>query len=134
MTDLNPSEKYTVALSFKPEDNVRYTYREDRWLVKGKAKPDKEQLYMHPQSPKYGSYWMSELAASLVLEGNAFEIQERVRGENRKRLDMISKRILYQLDFSKTLTENKKIPRIMEIIYLIWHDGCACNKSNCIYH
>ncbi len=47
----------------------------------------------HKMATGSGSYWMSELAASLVLEGNAFEIQDRVRGENRKRLDIERVRI-----------------------------------------
>ena len=42
----------------------------------------------HKISTGGGSFWMNELAARLVLNGEAYNIQDRIRNENVKRLEL----------------------------------------------
>ena len=78
----------------------------------------------HKMATGSGSFWMSELAAKLVLDGNAFEIQNRIRVENRKRLD-IAREVLPE----EMLTSTGDCPYIWLKLPEPWLSGTFKNAA-----
>lgn len=60
-TGLDPKAMYTVLLEFVQIDPHRWKYVNGEWVPGGKAEvPPSNPIYIHPESPNFGSHWMKE--------------------------------------------------------------------------
>ncbi|XP_051867233.1 MAX dimerization protein MGA a isoform X2 [Pristis pectinata] len=58
---LDPLRKYILVMDIAPVDNHRYKWNGRWWEVNGKAEPHVlGRVYIHPNSPSSGSYWMRQ--------------------------------------------------------------------------
>ncbi|KAH1024856.1 T-related protein [Dendroctonus ponderosae] len=58
---LDPKSMYTVLLEFKQMDSHRWKFVNGEWTPGAKAEaPPVNPIYVHPESPNFGSHWMKE--------------------------------------------------------------------------
>ncbi|XP_069773270.1 MAX dimerization protein MGA a isoform X2 [Narcine bancroftii] len=58
---LDPLRKYILVMDIAPVDNHRYKWNGRWWEINGKAEPHVlGRVYIHPNSPSSGSYWMRQ--------------------------------------------------------------------------
>ncbi|XP_055496962.1 MAX dimerization protein MGA a isoform X1 [Leucoraja erinacea] len=58
---LDPLRKYILVMDIAPVDNHRYKWNGRWWEINGKADPHVlGRVYIHPNSPSSGSYWMRQ--------------------------------------------------------------------------
>ncbi|XP_059809622.1 MAX dimerization protein MGA a isoform X5 [Hypanus sabinus] len=58
---LDPLKKYILVMDIAPVDNQRYKWNGQWWELNGKAEPHVlGRVYIHPNSPSSGSYWMRQ--------------------------------------------------------------------------
>ncbi|XP_078262276.1 MAX dimerization protein MGA a isoform X2 [Rhinoraja longicauda] len=58
---LDPLRKYILVMDIAPVDNHRYKWNGHWWEINGKAEPHVlGRVYIHPNSPSSGSYWMRQ--------------------------------------------------------------------------
>ncbi|CBY35164.1 unnamed protein product, partial [Oikopleura dioica] len=58
---LDENAMYTVLLDFTAADNHRWKYVNGEWVPGGKPEPQvPSSVYMHPDSPNFGSHWMKQ--------------------------------------------------------------------------
>lgn len=61
LSGLDPSAMYSVLVDFGPVDQQRWKYMNGDWVAGGKAEPSRTPtVYVHPDSPNFGSHWMKE--------------------------------------------------------------------------
>ncbi|XP_048455945.1 MAX dimerization protein MGA a isoform X3 [Rhincodon typus] len=61
ISGLDSSRKYILVMDIAPVDNHRYKWNGRWWEVNGKAEPHVlGRVYIHPNSPSSGSYWMRQ--------------------------------------------------------------------------
>ncbi|KAK2193145.1 hypothetical protein NP493_14g01019 [Ridgeia piscesae] len=61
ISGLDPSAMYSVLVDFGPVDQQRWKYMNGDWVSGGKAEPSRTPtVYVHPDSPNFGSHWMKE--------------------------------------------------------------------------
>ncbi|XP_072342281.1 MAX dimerization protein MGA a isoform X2 [Scyliorhinus torazame] len=61
ISGLDSSLKYILVMDIAPVDNHRYKWNGRWWEVNGKAEPHVlGRVYIHPNSPSNGSYWMRQ--------------------------------------------------------------------------
>lgn len=58
---LNPNAMYSVYLDFEVVGPHRWKFVNRKWVTGGRADPPIQSRYKHPDSPNYGSHWMSKL-------------------------------------------------------------------------
>ena len=63
---LDPNCMYSVVLDFVAADKKRWKYVNGRWepCTEKQQSPTLPAAYLHPDSPNFGSHWMSEQAIS----------------------------------------------------------------------
>jgi len=58
---LKPDAVYSLTLEILPVDNRRYKFVDTEWVPMGRVeKKQHHREYDHPESPKYGRYWMEK--------------------------------------------------------------------------
>ncbi|XP_072443030.1 T-box-containing protein TBX6L-like [Chiloscyllium punctatum] len=58
---LDPHAHYMMLMDVVPVDNIRYKWQAKSWEAGGKAEPNlPRRFYIHPDSPRLGSSWMSK--------------------------------------------------------------------------
>ncbi|GFU11165.1 t-box transcription factor TBX18 [Nephila pilipes] len=61
---LDPNSQYIIWIDMVPVDQLRYryVYHSSRWIVAGSGEKYKSNsIYMHPDGPSSGKYWMSHI-------------------------------------------------------------------------
>jgi hypothetical protein len=59
ISGLKPKAKYTMKLDIALNENHRFKFLNSRWLPVGSAEPQPQsEVYIHPDSPNTGSFWM----------------------------------------------------------------------------
>ena len=60
----DPHAMYSIMLDFVPVDDFRWKYVNGEWSHAGKPDPTSaSKIYVHPESPNYGSHWMKNVIA-----------------------------------------------------------------------
>ena len=57
---------YSIALEFVQTGSHRWKYLNGAWVAGGKSEPPPQAaqtVYMHPDSPNFGSHWMKEVVS-----------------------------------------------------------------------
>eukprot|EP01136_Pigoraptor_vietnamica_P003402 Opistho-1_new@32623 len=61
VANLDPRELYSMMIDFVPADNNRWKYVGGAWVTGGRPdNPASPTVYVHPDSPNYGSFWMEK--------------------------------------------------------------------------
>ena len=67
--NLNPSSVYSVNFEIIPCDGKRYKFIKTDWMPTGRAeKKQAQSVYVHPDSPNSGSFWMSKTVAFKMVK------------------------------------------------------------------
>ncbi|XP_038656687.1 T-box transcription factor TBX6-like [Scyliorhinus canicula] len=61
VSGLDIHSQYTMLMDIVPVDDIRYKWQSKYWEAGGKAEPNlPRRFYIHPDSPSFGSSWMSK--------------------------------------------------------------------------
>ncbi|CAK9300126.1 unnamed protein product [Gordionus sp. m RMFG-2023] len=60
ISGLDPDSMYSVLVDFVQLDEHRWKYIRGEWIPGGKPEPLVPSMYLHPDSPNFGSHWMKE--------------------------------------------------------------------------
>lgn len=79
--DLKPSSSYILLMDLVPVDKYRYKYQNSSWVKCFEESCAPTRLYVHPESPAPGSYWMDHVISfyKLKLTNNQLDKQGHVR-------------------------------------------------------
>lgn len=82
--DLNPSSFYVLLMDLVPVDKYRYKYQNSQWVKCFEETCSPTRLYVHPESPALGSYWMEHNVSfyKLKLTNNQLDKQGHVSTSN----------------------------------------------------
>ena len=78
--DLKPSSFYILLMDLVPVDKYRYKYQNSSWVKCFEESCAPTRLYIHPESPALGSYWMDHIISfyKLKLTNNQLDKQGHV--------------------------------------------------------
>ena len=78
--DLDPNVYYVLLMDMAPVDKYRYKYQNSTWVKCFEEECSPTRLYMHPESPALGSYWMHTIINfyKLKLTNNQLDKQGHV--------------------------------------------------------
>lgn len=81
--NLNPTSFYVLLMDLVPVDKYRYKYQNSKWVKCFEEACAPTRLYIHPESPALGSYWMDHVISfyKLKLTNNQLD-KEHVSSEN----------------------------------------------------
>ncbi len=81
VNDLKPSLFYVLLMDLVPVDKYRYKYQNSQWVKCFEESCSPTRLYVHPESPALGSYWMDHNVSfyKLKLTNNQLDKQGHVR-------------------------------------------------------
>ena len=78
--NLNPNSFYVLLMDLVPVDKHRYKYQNSKWVKCFEEACAHTRLYVHPESPALGSYWMDHVVSfyKLKLTNNQLDSQGHV--------------------------------------------------------
>lgn len=80
LNGLKPSASYILLMDLVPVDKYRYKYQNSSWVKCFEESCSPTRLYVHPESPAPGSYWMDHVISfyKLKLTNNQLDKQGHV--------------------------------------------------------